>query len=148
MGVLTAMEWDKYYNAGEPQIITVPTIRLGDIVRNVKKRLGIEKVKVIGDLSGPCQRIVISPGSGGGRLQIGMLRRYNPDLLICGELNEWETSEYVRDARYQGQKVSLMVLGHSVSEEPGMQALVPWLETRLPGVKVVHVPSGDPFILV
>jgi putative NIF3 family GTP cyclohydrolase 1 type 2 len=77
-----------------------------------------------------------------------MLRKYEPDLLICGELNEWETSEYVRDARYQGRQLSLVVLGHAVSEEPGMQALVPWLEARLPGVPVKHFASGDPFTWV
>jgi putative NIF3 family GTP cyclohydrolase 1 type 2 len=148
MGVLVAMGWDKYYNAGEPEIITVPAVSLKDIVRTAKKELGIDKMKIIGDLSDMCQRIVLSPGAAGGRRQIEMLRKYEPDLLICGELNEWETSEYVRDARYRGQKVSLVVLGHAVSEEPGMQALVPWLEARLPGVPVKHFASGDPFTWV
>jgi hypothetical protein len=66
-------------------------------------------------------------------------------LLIVGELNEWETAEYIRDFRYQGGKTSLVVLGHSVSEEPGMQWLLPWLQPKAPGVKITHVPSGDPF---
>jgi len=148
MGVLAVMGWDKYYNAGAPEIITVPAISLRDIVRIAKKQMGIDKIKVIGDLSASCQRIVLSPGAAGGRRQIDLLRKYEPDLLICGELNEWETSEYVRDARHQGQQVSLIVLGHCVSEEPGMQALVPWLEARLKGVPVKHIPSGDPFMWV
>jgi putative NIF3 family GTP cyclohydrolase 1 type 2 len=145
MGFLTAMGWDKYYNSGEPNIITVPAVPLKDIVSTAKKQLGIDKMKIIGDLSASCQRIVLSPGAAGGRDQIGMLRKFAPDLLICGELNEWETSEYIRDARHQGLEMSLMVLGHAVSEEPGMQALVPWLETRLPGVPVKHIASDDPF---
>jgi len=148
MGVLAVMGWDKYYNAGAPEIITVPAISLRDIVRIAKKQMGIDKIKVIGDLSASCQRIVLSPGAAGGRRQIDLLRKYEPDLLICGELNEWETSEYVRDARHQGRQVSLIVLGHCVSEEPGMQALVPWLEARLKGVPVKHIPSGDPFMWV
>lgn len=143
MGVLTAMGWDKYYNAGAPEIVTVPEITLGEIVAMAKKAMGIDKMKMIGDLSAKCQRIVVLPGASGGRRQISVLRKYQPDLLICGELNEWETSEYVRDARYQGQKVSLLVLGHAVSEEPGMEALVPWLNARLPGVPVKHIASGD-----
>lgn len=145
MGVLTAMGWDKYYNAGAPEIVTVPEITLGEIVAMAKKAMGIDKMKMIGDLSAKCQRIVVLPGASGGRRQISVLRKYQPDLLICGELNEWETSEYVRDARYQGQKVSLLVLGHAVSEEPGMEALVPWLNARLPGVPVKHIASGDAF---
>src|SRR5262249_22299227 len=145
MGVLVAMGWDKYYNAGAPEIVTVPAISLKDVVHLAKKQLGIDKMKIIGDLSASCQRIVLSPGAGGGKRQIDLLRKYEPDLLICGELNEWETSEYVRDARHQGVKVSLMVLGHCVSEEPGMEALVPWLEARIKGIPVKHIPSGDPF---
>jgi putative NIF3 family GTP cyclohydrolase 1 type 2 len=145
MGVLTSMGWDKYYNAGQPEIVTVPSVTLREVVQAAKKAMGIDKMKIIGDLSASCQRIVVLPGAAGGRRQIEVLRKYQPDLLICGELNEWETSEYVRDARYQGQKVSLMVLGHSVSEEPGMEALVPWLNARLPGVPVKHIASGDAF---
>lgn len=146
MGVLSAMGWNKYYNEGAPEIITIPSVSLKEIVRTAKKELGIDKMRVIGDLSASCQRIVLLPGAAGGRRQIDLLRKYEPDLLICGELNEWETSEYIRDARYQGRKVALIVLGHSVSEEPGMQGLVSWLGTRLPGVPVKHIPSGDPFI--
>jgi len=143
MGVLTSMGWDKYYNAGAPEIVTVPEITLGEIVVRAKKAMGIDKMKMIGDLSAKCQRIVVMPGAGGGRRQISEIRKYQPDVLMCGELNEWETSEYVRDARFQGQKVSLLVLGHALSEEPGMEALVPWLNARLPGVPVKHIPSGD-----
>ncbi len=69
-------------------------------------------------------------------------------MLIVGELNEWETNEYIRDARYQGLKMSLLVLGHSVSEEPGLQWMVAWLTPKVPGVKITHLPSGDPFTWV
>ncbi|HWK04384.1 MAG TPA: Nif3-like dinuclear metal center hexameric protein [Puia sp.] len=148
VGVLTALGWEKFYNAAEPPIITVPAISLGEVVKRAKKQLGIDKMKVMGDLSQSCQRIVLSPGAAGGGAQIGELRKYSPDLLIVGELNEWETSEYIRDARYQGLKMSLLVLGHSVSEEPGMQWLIPLLQPKVPGIKISHVPSGDPFMWV
>jgi len=148
MGVLKALGWDKYYNEGAPEIITVPAISMKEIIKNVKKQLHAEKMKFIGDLSASCQRIVIMPGASGGRRQIDLLRKYSPDLMICGELNEWETSEYIRDARHQGLKMSLLVVGHALSEEPGMEVLVSWLEERIKGVPVKHIPSGDPFILV
>jgi hypothetical protein len=88
---------------------------------------------------------VLLPGAPGGRAEIGAIQQYQPDVLICGELNEWETSEYVRDARYLGGNIALIVLGHSVSEEPGMQWLVPVLQQKVPGVKVTHLVSGDAF---
>jgi hypothetical protein len=78
-------------------------------------------------------------------MQIKALQKEKPDLLIVGELNEWETSEYVRDARYIGDKTALLVLGHIVSEEPGLEWLVQWLQPQIPDVKVTHIPSGDAF---
>ena len=145
MGVLTALGWLKYYNPAEPPLLTMPAITLGDIVKKAKKQLSVEKVKVIGNPLQSCQRILLSPGAAGGRSQIAALQKYRPDLLIVGELNEWETSEYVRDARYQGEKVSLLVLGHAISEEPGLQWMVSWLTPKVPEVKVTHIPSGDAF---
>ena len=66
-------------------------------------------------------------------------------MLIVGEVSEWETVEYVRDARLLGHPIALVVLGHAVSEEPGMEYFVDWLQLRLPAMKITHVPSGAPF---
>ena len=145
MGVLQALGWDKLYTPNEPPLITLPNpIPLDHLITQLKKDLHIEKLKYIGDLSQPCTKIVLSPGAAGGRGQIGLIQHFQPDCLICGELNEWETSEYVRDLRYS-KKISLVVLGHAVSEEPGMEWLVPVLKQKAPGIQVTHLPSGDAF---
>jgi hypothetical protein len=34
------------------------------------------------------------------------------------------------------------VLGHAASEEPGMRAIIPWLQARIPGVPITFVPTG------
>ncbi len=62
---------------------------------------------------------------------------------MCGEIQEWETAEYVRDAREKGQQFSLIVLGHIASEEPGSQYMVTGLKEKVPGVKVTHVPAKN-----
>ncbi len=64
------------------------------------------------------------PGAAGGMAQIGLLQKEKPDVLICGEIKEWETAEYIRDMRQMGLKTSLIIPGHSVSEEPGLEWLV------------------------
>jgi hypothetical protein len=38
-----------------------------------------------------------------------------------------------------------LVLGHIVSEEPGLEWTVQWLQPQLPGIKITHIPSGDAF---
>lgn len=146
MGVLQALDWDKYYSPDQPPLTVLPKpMPLADLIGHLKKNLHIGKIKFIGDLTQSCKKIALAPGAAGGRKQIGLIQQYQPDVLVCGEINEWETSEYVRDARIQGRQLSLVVLGHAVSEEPGMQWLVPILKQKAPGIPVTHLPSGDPF---
>ncbi|MEO8108933.1 MAG: Nif3-like dinuclear metal center hexameric protein [Ginsengibacter sp.] len=145
MGVLNALGWQQYYNADKPHIIILPTTTLGDVINHLKDKLGIQHLKVIGDLSQKCSRIALLPGAAGGMSQIGVLQKEKPDLLICGEINEWETAEYVRDMRHMGSQTSLIVTGHSVSEEPGLEWLVNWLQPQIPGIKITHISSYDPF---
>jgi putative NIF3 family GTP cyclohydrolase 1 type 2 len=146
MGVMQALGWDAYYDPTAPPLVRLPNaLPLAGLIELCKKRLSIGQLKYIGDLSQPCKRIALAPGASGGRSQIGMIQKYQPDVLVCGELNEWETSEYIRDARFQGRKIALVVLGHAVSEEPGLEWLVPVLQKKVPGVPVTHLPSGDAF---
>jgi putative NIF3 family GTP cyclohydrolase 1 type 2 len=145
MGVLTALDWQKYYNDNNPRLITLPTTTLKNITEHVKSRLGIPHLKMIGNMEQVISRIALIPGAAGGKMQIETLAKEKPDLLICGELNEWETSEYVRDMRYMGSKTCLLVLGHIVSEEPGLEWLVHWLQPQIPEIKITHIPSTDAF---
>lgn len=143
-GVLEALGWTQYADKTEPHIVTLPSTSLKQLVATVKSKLGIQMVRVIGDSSQPCKRIALLPGAAGGRRQITAINEIKPDLVIVGELSEWETSEYVRDARAMGKNLALIVLGHAVSEEPGMKWLVPWLQPKVPGLTIIHVPAQNP----
>lgn len=127
-------------------LVTIAPTPLGELAKSFKERLSLPLVRVVGDPAAPCRRIGILPGAWGGRMQIDVLARRRPDLLICGEINEWETNVYVKDAVWAGQRISLILLGHVNTEEPGMRALADWLRPRLPGVPIQHVPMGDPFL--
>jgi putative NIF3 family GTP cyclohydrolase 1 type 2 len=143
-GVLKKTGWLQYYKPGN-MIIHVPAASLQDIVSTLKQSLGIEQLRVIGDLSQSCERIALLPGAAGGQRQIAIVEKEKPDVLIVGEVHEWETAEYIRDARQLGAKTALIVLGHSQSEEPGMEWLVDWLQPKLEGVPLTHIASGNPF---
>ena len=145
MGVLTKLGWTQYYNAENPRIVNIPASKLSDIITHAKKSLGIRQVRFIGDPAQICKRIALSPGAAGGRPQIDLLKREKPDVLIVGEVAEWETAEYIRDAQAMKLPMSLIVLGHAESEEPGMEWLVSWLQPKVPDINVNHVPSHYPF---
>jgi Tfp pilus assembly pilus retraction ATPase PilT len=62
-----------------------------------------------------------------------------PDVIFVGELSEWETAEYISDEHLLGANTSLIILGHALSEEPGMEYFVDWLQPKLTDVKVTHI---------
>jgi len=146
-GVVQAAGWLPYYKPGN-RIIGLPPISLGDLAAQLKKSLSIAHVRVIGNLSQKCERIALLPGASGGQSHIAIVEKEKPDVLVVGELHEWETAEYIRDTQLLGEKTSLIVLGHSVSEEPGLQWLQGWLQPKLEGIKVQHIVSGNPFTWV
>jgi len=145
MGVLEKFGWEKYHQANNPRLIIHPGITLGDLAKLSKKSLGISMVRIIGDQKQLCKRIALIPGAAGGKTQIELLGEEKPDVLVVGEVHEWETTEYVRDAQAMGMAMSLIVLGHAESEEPGMQWLVSWLTPKVGNVKVTHIASRNPF---
>ena len=143
-GVIKQAGWEKYYKEGE-RMLKIPSVSLKEIITQLKQKLGISTLRFIGDINQSCENIGLMPGAAGGQAQVSFIEKYKPDVLIVGEVHEWETAEYVRDARAQGAKTALIVLGHSVSEEPGMEWLVEWLQPKLQGIKVTHIASGNPF---
>jgi putative NIF3 family GTP cyclohydrolase 1 type 2 len=142
-GVLAQLLWQKYASQTTPTIITLSTTTLKDVITHVKTRLNIEKVRYIGDPEQECTRVLLMLGAAGGQRQIEATSKVKPDILICGEIQEWETAEYVRDARAKGVNLSLIVLGHIASEEPGSEYMRAWLSQKLPGIKTVHIPCGN-----
>jgi putative NIF3 family GTP cyclohydrolase 1 type 2 len=146
LGVVRALGWETY--AGGGPVLTLPETRLGELAEVVKQRLGIQTVRVVGDLSMPCRGVALLVGAPGAKWQIGLLGREDVDVLLTGEVQEWETSEYARDAVLQGRQKALIVLGHASSEEPGMAYLVEWLQPLVAGVTITHVPVGDAFAYV
>lgn len=144
-GLVSALGWEKSVDPQKPYLLQVGSTSLGSIIDLTKKKLNIAHVRYIGDKTQLCSRIAFIPGAAGGRTQMNAIATEKPDLLIIGELEEWETSEYVRDLRSSGAKTALLVLGHIVSEEPGLEWLEKWLQPQVPAIKVTHIPSGDAF---
>ncbi|WP_128545238.1 Nif3-like dinuclear metal center hexameric protein [Larkinella soli] len=144
-GMMAALGWEKYVDPANPLLLNLPATPLHQIIAHAKSKLGIKMVRVVGDRSQVCRRVLLLPGAPGGRNQISAIQKVRPDAVLCGEVSEWETPEYIRDARQEGQKVSLVVLGHIMSEAAGMEWLVSWLQPKVPGVKVRYIASGNPF---
>lgn len=140
--------WAEYATGEHGNIFTLPKTTVGAIVETVKQRLGTQRVRMVGNPAMPCERVCIMVGASGGRWQIASMSESGADLLIAGEIAEWETSEYIRDAITAGQQKALLVIGHAATEEHGMEWLAGWLQPKLPGISVTHVPGGDVLVQV
>lgn len=145
-GLIKKLNWSTYYKSGIT--VNIPATSLKKIIKHCKTQIGIQQVKVIGDPGQLCKKIALLPGAWGGQLQISTIINEQPDVIIVGEISEWETAEYIRDARLMGASISLIILGHAVSEEPGMEWMAAWLQTKISGIAVSHIPSNDPFVLM
>ncbi len=126
----------------------IQPISLLDLAEMFKEKLDIERVRMVGNPAMICSRIALLVGMAGGKFPIEMVGRDDIDVLVCGEINEWETSEYVRDALHFYQEKGLLILGHVNSEESGMKWCADWLRPLLPGMEITHVSAGDPFHFV
>jgi putative NIF3 family GTP cyclohydrolase 1 type 2 len=144
-GVTTALiaqlDWKQYQQTSNTFLLN-PNVSLGDLIKKIKDKLGIDKVRYVGDLNQSCSNVLLMPGAAGGKAQISAIEAYKPDVLVCGEISEWETAEYVRDAISEGKILGLVVVGHIASEEAGSEFMMNWLRQHLTGIKVTHVPSG------
>lgn len=149
MGNLIKLGWEKYYDADSPRMLKLPKpFSLKSIVSLAKEKLVIPSVRVVGDLNQECSSVYMAFGYMDSKRQIAAIQEFKPDVILSGETREWETVERVRDGRLMGQKTSLIVLSHAVSEEAGMEYAAQWLRPKLPGVKISHIASTNPFTFV
>jgi hypothetical protein len=143
-GIADALRWSKYRSAGDPLRFEIPALRLDALVGNVKNALRSRGgIRVVGDPGTMVQRIGLLPGTTPVQAALKMLP--NVDVIVAGEVREWESVEYVRDKLFSGEKKALILVGRVVSEEPGMSLCAGWLETFISEVPVRHIPAGDPY---
>jgi len=144
-GAARVLGWKNTAQPGELPRFVVPETTLARVAADIRHRLKIKTLRVVGDPQMKLTQAALVPGAAGAEMQIAALRRDDVELLLIGEIPEWETIPYVRDAAAQGRHKALILLGHVPSEEPGMEDCARWLRTFLPGIPVEFVPAGEPF---
>ncbi|WP_075349275.1 Nif3-like dinuclear metal center hexameric protein [Algoriphagus marinus] len=140
-GVVNELGWNDYYQ--ENAVLHLPKTSLKNLINEIKDKMGVPSIRYVGDLDQIVSKILLLPGAIGGRRQIELLMQEKPDVIIVGESPEWETPEYVRNANEMGEKLSLVVIGHSASEEGGSAFMAEWISKNIPEVAVTHFPSGN-----
>lgn len=147
LGLYKALGWQSYPHPAGPfgaYFVTIPPTTLGQLAETLRQQLHIQTMRVEGNPDLPIAHAAVLPGASGLSKQVMALNQPQVDVLLAGEASEWETVEYVRDAVAQGRPKAMILLGHEVSEEPGMEQCAEELRVLFPGVKVDHIVAGQP----
>lgn len=102
-GVVKQLGWEKFQDANNQYLFTIPETTLGKLSTELQEKLGIYVMRVVGDRDMKVKRIAFSPGSAGFHREVAALEMPDIELLITGESREWETVEYVADALAEGR---------------------------------------------
>jgi putative NIF3 family GTP cyclohydrolase 1 type 2 len=144
-GMVRALGWEAFQDKQNQYLFTIPEITLDKLAAELKTRLELRTVRVVGDPQMKITRVALSPGAAGMQREIGALENPDIQLLITGESREWETVEYAADAVSEKKNKALIVLGHIPSEQAGMEECTRWLKTFVSEVPVKFVPAAQPF---
>jgi putative NIF3 family GTP cyclohydrolase 1 type 2 len=138
-GVIDEFGWKPYQSSIDPHLFTLPPTTVSQLAAALQAKAGSCLIRVVGDPDMPVTHVALLPGASGLVAQVKMLERDDVQVLVAGEASEWETVEYARDAAAQGRHKALILIGHEVSEEAGMQYCAQWLKGILPGIPIEFI---------
>jgi putative NIF3 family GTP cyclohydrolase 1 type 2 len=144
-GTVHALGWEKFQDPANQYLFTVPQTTVETLAGELKARLGIRVVRVVGERGMKVTRVALSPGAAGFGPETNALEMNDVEVLVVGETREWETVEYVDDAIAEGKHKALIILGHIPSEQAGMEECARWLKSFISEVPVNFVPAAEPF---
>ena len=143
-GLAAAMGWTKYKAGDDALRYDVPAMTLDALASQLKKTLGTRGgIRAIGDPATTVRRIGLLPGYTLIPASIAMMPTV--DVIVAGEVQEWESSTYAQDVAFAGVKKGFISIGRVVNEAPGMQVCADWLKTIVPEVPVRFISAGDPY---
>jgi len=144
-GMVHVLGWEKFQDPANQHLFTVPRTTVKALAADLKARLGIRVMRVVGESHMEVTRVAMSPGAAGFAREARALEMPDVEVLVVGETREWETVEYVADAVTEGKHKALIIMGHIPSEQAGMEECTRWLKNFVTEVPISFVPSAEPF---
>nr|WP_154960085.1 Nif3-like dinuclear metal center hexameric protein [Paenibacillus xylanexedens] len=153
-GLIRELGWESnQVDYAFPWIYEIEPMQLRDLAEELKEKLKINVLQVVGSQDMTCSRIGILVG--GGSLGLGkesmpmeLMKEQQLDVMICGEITEWTLCAYVNDASMLGLNKAMLVIGHERSEEWGMKHMAEWLQPLVGDIPVHFIDAKEPFLYV
>ncbi|MGK7394317.1 MAG: Nif3-like dinuclear metal center hexameric protein [Candidatus Cyclobacteriaceae bacterium M3_2C_046] len=148
-GILTGMvqklNWQDHTFKGQLDQFRFENTDLDDLLRHLKNTFPGNAFYVVGNPEMEVNQVHLAPGSPGAARHFEILKNPEVDVLIAGEVPQWETYEYVRDAVAQGRNKAVIFLGHVNSEEAGMAFAAAWMKEFIQDIPIFFVESGPSY---
>jgi putative NIF3 family GTP cyclohydrolase 1 type 2 len=145
VGMIDKLQWRPYLLEGRKNIFDLQGKSLRELTGHMKRTFPDAVIRVIGDPDLSVHKAAFSAGAPGSSAHIRHLQQEDINLVVIGEAPEWESLSYVRDASQAGFPKAMIILGHTVSEEAGMDYCAQWMDGFVDEVPVRFIASGDPF---
>ena len=143
-GLIDVLGWTGFRAGDDPTRVSIPATPLDALASRIKKSCSARGgIRVVGDPHTQVEKIALLPGATPLRAALDTLP--GVDVILAGEVREWESVEYVRDAIGAGGKKGLILLGRVLSEDPGMQVCAQWIKTIVPEITTTWIRVGDPY---
>jgi len=144
-GMINKLGWQQYQINPDLLVFEFPESTVAKFATQLKDKFDDSPVRVIGNPEMKFTKVGLAPGAPGYMNHVRMLEREDVEVLVAGEVPEWESINYVRDADGLNMKKAMILLGHVNSEEAGMEYLATWLSGILEDIPIRFIPAGDPF---
>lgn len=144
-GMANRLGWKDYIVNGRLDDYSIPETTLEGMLGYLKKIFPGNAFYVVGNPDLRVSRVKFLCGSPGSSAHLKALADKSVDAVIAGEVPQWETYEYMRDAVLQGRPKAIVFIGHISSEESGMDFCADWLRSFIKGIPVSFVPSGSSY---
>ena len=143
-GLAEALGWSTRGVKNGDALYEIPPASTEATIGLIRSKLNLRGgLRVVGDRHATIRRVLLFPGS---MAPATMWQRYSEvDLIVAGEVREWENTHYAADMFTAGEKRVLVTTGRVVSEEPGMRACAEWVKTVVKEVPVKWIGAGDPY---
>ena len=141
-GLAGALGWSKYRTKPDDVIYEIPRATAEEVVTIIRDKLSLRGgLRAVGDRKASVRRVMLYPGAMTPAI---MWQRYSEaNLIVAGEVREWENTHYAADLFTAGERCGLVTIGRVASEEPGMRACAAWLKTIVKEVPARWISAGD-----
>lgn len=122
---------------GRLKVYDIPTQFLSDFSERVKEMMRLPVLRVAGDLASPVSRVGLGPGEHGRLEDLNACMEMGCDCFVAGESSESLSARYATDSG-----ISMIVTGHTESENPGLESLAAFLKEHFPDIKIEFLDAG------